>query len=166
MAEGERIDPDTDSFASKTGASAVLSDSGVSAGASGNTRQSAHSDPDGRRSGRGKRYFKWAALIIGLIFFASILREAMDPFGDKPYIEISHGDHSHYVPRDRDPNVPMGRFPTAEPAADERITPDGRVVKKDGSRSDVQPPPADDERLRLEDEPLEDQPRRSEDQPR
>lgn len=74
--------------------------------------------------------FKWIALVIGFLFFVAVLREAFDPFGDQPYVEITHGDHVHYVPRDRDPNVPMSRFPTSEPAPDERITPDGRVVKK------------------------------------
>lgn len=69
----------------------------------------------------------------------------MDPFGDKAYVEISHGDHVHYVPSNRDPNVPMGRFPRTEPAADERITPDGRIVKKDGSTSDEPPQNRDDQ---------------------
>lgn len=81
--------------------------------------------------GRGRRILKWVAFVVGLLFFLGVLREAMDPFGDEPYIEISHGDHVHYVPEDRDPNVPINRFPTIEPAADERITPDGRVVKQE-----------------------------------
>ncbi len=80
--------------------------------------------------GRTRRALKWLLIIIALLFFLSVLREAFDPFGDNPYLEISHGDHVHYVPEDRDPNVPIGRFPTSEPAADERITPDGRIVKK------------------------------------
>jgi len=80
---------------------------------------------------RAKRILKWIVLIVGLIFFFSVLREAFDPFGDKAYVEISHGDHVHYVPEDRDPNVPITRFPGTPPAADERITPDGRIVKKD-----------------------------------
>ena len=93
-------------------------------------RRRAHK-PGSPTPGKGKRILKWAAFIIGLFFFLAVLREAMDPFGDDPYVAISHGDHVHYVPEDRDPNVPVSRFPTTEPAADERITPDGRVVKKE-----------------------------------
>lgn len=166
MSEGKHVDPETVHAASPAGFSPSEREGGVSAGPTSNTRQSGRSDPNGQRSGRGKRILKWAAFIIGLIFFAAILREAMDPFGDKPYIEISHGDHVHYVPEDRDPNVPMGRFPTTEPAADERITPDGRIVKKDRSGSDAQPLPRDDQRLTPEDQPLVDQPPPPEDQPR
>lgn len=88
-------------------------------------------ESDGKpRGGRARRVIKWLVFIIALVFFLSVLREAFDPFGGDPYLEISHGDHVHYVPQDRDPNVPVGRFPTTEPADDERITPDGRIVKK------------------------------------
>lgn len=163
MSEGKHVGPETARAASPAGSSPTEGERGIWTGATGNTRQSGRSDPNGQTSGRGKRILKWAALIIGLIFFAAIMREAMDPFGDKPYIEISHGDHVHYVPQDRDPNVPMGRFPTSEPAPDERITPDGRIVKKDRGGSNAQPLPRDDQRLIPEDQPLEDQPRRSED---
>lgn len=91
-------------------------------------------DPEHDRSrpaGRGRRILKWITFVAGLIFFLGVLREAMDPFGDKPYVEISHGDHVHYVPEDRDPNVSISRFPRTEPESDERITPDGRIVKKE-----------------------------------
>lgn len=88
-------------------------------------------EDEGPPTSRTKRIFKWVVFVVGLLFFLAVLREAFDPFGDAPYLEVSHGDHVHYVPRDRDPNVPMSRFPTTEPAADERITPDGRIVKKD-----------------------------------
>lgn len=54
----------------------------------------------------------------------------MNPFGDKDYAEIPHGNHTHYVPKDRDHDVPLSRFPTEPPAENERILPDGRVVPK------------------------------------
>jgi hypothetical protein len=38
--------------------------------------------------------------------------------------------HSHYVPRDRDPDVPLENFPTSPPRPNERIMPDGTVVAK------------------------------------
>lgn len=85
------------------------------------------------RSGRGpsrRRVLKWVLLILAVLFFLSVLREAVNPFGESEYLEISHGNHSHYVPRDRDPNVPLDRFPTQRPGPNERITPDGRIVPK------------------------------------
>lgn len=54
----------------------------------------------------------------------------MNPFGDKDYAEIPHGNHVHYVPKDRDHDVPLSRFPTEPPAENERILPDGRVIPK------------------------------------
>lgn len=80
---------------------------------------------------RTKKMLKWAILIIGALFFLTVLREAIDPYGDQPYIEITHGDHVHYVPHDRDPKVSISKFPTVPPGPDEIITPEGRIVPKE-----------------------------------
>lgn len=80
---------------------------------------------------RPKRILKWVVFIIALIFFLAVFREALDPFGDEPYLEISHGDHVHYVPRDRDPDVAIGNFPTRRPGPNDTITPEGRVVPRE-----------------------------------
>ena len=82
----------------------------------------------GARS-RSRRIFRWVALVAGLIFFAFVFQRVLDPYGDAPYVEISHGNHVHYVPEDRDPDVPVGQFPTQPPAPGQRIMPDGRVVE-------------------------------------
>lgn len=76
------------------------------------------------------RIVKWVAFVAAVIFFFAVFRQAVDPFGDQPYIEVTHGDHTHYVPKDRDPNVSVGQFPTREPGPNERITPEGRIVEK------------------------------------
>lgn len=81
--------------------------------------------------GRAKRVLKWVVIIAALLFFISILRESVDPFGDQPYVEISHGDHVHYVPKDRDPKVSIGNFPTQRPGPNQTITPEGRVVEQE-----------------------------------
>lgn len=81
--------------------------------------------------GRAKRVLKWVVIIAALVFFFSVLRESLDPFGDQPYVEISHGDHVHYVPKDRDPKVSIGNFPTQRPEPHETITPEGRVVERE-----------------------------------
>jgi hypothetical protein len=70
-------------------------------------------------------------LVVAAIFFAFVVYQILNPFPDQPYMEISHGNHVHYVPKDRDPDVPMNRFPTQPPGPNERIMPDGRVVTID-----------------------------------
>ena len=77
-----------------------------------------------------RKRLRWILLAVAALFFAFVMRQVLDPFGDKDYAEISHGNHVHYVPKDRDPNVSMDRFPTRPPGPDERILPDGRVVPK------------------------------------
>ncbi len=86
-------------------------------------------NPPGRS--RASTLWRWAILIAAAIFFFAVLREAADPCGDLPYAEITHGDHVHYVPCDRDPKVSIGKFPRVPPGPDEVITPEGRVVSRE-----------------------------------
>lgn len=67
-------------------------------------------------------------LVLAAIFFAFVVYQVLNPFPDQPYMEIPHGDHVHYVPKDRNTDVPLNRFPTQPPGPNERILPDGRVV--------------------------------------
>ena len=71
---------------------------------------------------------RWVLLTVAAVFFAFVVYQVLNPFPDQPYLEISHGNHTHYVPKDRNPDVPMNRFPTQPPGPNERILPDGRVV--------------------------------------
>ena len=73
---------------------------------------------------------RWIAVGIAALFLALALYSALNPFGEAGYVGISHGDHTHYVPEDRDPEAPMSNFPTTQPGPDERILPDGRVVPR------------------------------------
>ena len=77
-----------------------------------------------------RKRLRWILFVVVLLFFAFVMRQVLDPFGDQDYAEISHGDHIHYVPKDRDPDVPMDQFPTRPPGPNERILPDGRIVPK------------------------------------
>lgn len=62
--------------------------------------------------------------------------QASDPCrGGVEYIEIGHGDHSHFRPCVYDPEVSLHSFPVRRPGAHEVILPDGRVVP----RTQVQP---------------------------
>lgn len=83
------------------------------------------SDPE---PGRPHRVRRWAFYLIGAVLLAVLLREVLYPFSDQPYMEISHGNHVHYVPKDRNETVPVSAFPMRPPESDERITPDGDIV--------------------------------------
>lgn len=79
-------------------------------------------------SRRSKR--RWIVLAIAAVFFAFVMYQVLNPFPDQPYLEISHGNHVHYMPKDRNPDVPVTQFPQQPPGPNERITPDGRIVPK------------------------------------
>jgi hypothetical protein len=73
---------------------------------------------------------RWAAAGVFLVFFAVILWEVINPYRGQRFEKIPHGDHVHFVPKDRNPDVPVSRFPTERPGPDEQITPDGQVVPR------------------------------------
>lgn len=73
---------------------------------------------------------RWVAAAVLLIFFAALLREVINPYRNQRFEEIPHGDHVHFLPKDRNPDVPVGRFPTQKPGENETITPDGDVVPR------------------------------------
>jgi hypothetical protein len=74
--------------------------------------------------------FRLVIFTILALFFAFVMADAVGVFNKLPYDEIPHGNHAHYVPKDRDPNVPIGQFPTRPPGPNERITPQGQIVAK------------------------------------
>ena len=73
---------------------------------------------------------RWLVILGFVVLIGLMMGEVLDPYGDKGYMEINHGNHKHYLPEDRDPNVPVSNFPTTPPGPNERITPNGRVVPK------------------------------------
>ena len=77
-----------------------------------------------------RKQLRWILLIVVLIFFAFLFADTQGVFDDRPYREIPHGNHVHYVPRDWDGTTPAGDFPTRPPGPTERITQDGRIVPK------------------------------------
>lgn len=76
---------------------------------------------------------KWVASVVLLVFFGVLMWEVINPYRGERFEKIPHGDHVHYVPKDRNSDVPVSRFPTRKPASNERITPDGTVVTERGS---------------------------------
>ena len=71
---------------------------------------------------------KWVAAVVLLVFFAAVMWNVINPYRGQRFEEVPHGDHVHYLPKDRNPDVPVSEFPMQKPAKDERITPDGEVV--------------------------------------
>lgn len=77
-------------------------------------------------SSRSRR--KWVVGVILVAFLSYLLWFVVNPYRNQPYAEVPHGDHVHYVPKDRNEDVPIGRFPTRPPETGERLTPDGDIV--------------------------------------
>ncbi len=71
---------------------------------------------------------RWTFLIILGLFFAFALADSLGVFDDRPYYEVPHGNHTHYVPKDCDPPVTPGDAPTRPPGPDERINCQGQIV--------------------------------------
>ncbi len=86
-------------------------------------RSSSSNDTSSTRSWR-----KWIAAAVFLVFFGVIMWEVINPYRGQRFEKITHGDHVHYLPKNRNPDVPASEFPMQKPAKDERITPDGKVV--------------------------------------
>jgi hypothetical protein len=82
-------------------------------------------DAPGRSSRR-----RWVLAAVALVFFGAILWTVINPYRGERFEQIPHGDHVHYVPKDRNLDVPVNRFPTQKPGPNERITPDGQVVPR------------------------------------
>lgn len=72
---------------------------------------------------------KIIALIVSGGFIAFLFLESVGVFDDRPYQVVPHGNHNHYVPHDRDPDIPIDAFPTEPPGEGERITPYGTIVR-------------------------------------
>ena len=51
-----------------------------------------------------------------------VVIDALDLFDDKTWSEISHGNHSHFVPYDKDEGVSVSNCPQQAPAVNEILT--------------------------------------------
>lgn len=75
---------------------------------------------------------KVAVWVVVALFFGVVLADALGVFSAEPYTAVPHGNHVHYVPDDRDPNVPVNEFPMREPEAGQTISPQGEIVSVNG----------------------------------
>ena len=79
---------------------------------------------------RGRSLWRWFLVVVGLVLLGFMMREVLFPFRDQAYMEIGHGNHTHYVPKDRNETVPVSAFPMRPPGSGEQITPDGDIVSR------------------------------------
>jgi hypothetical protein len=75
-----------------------------------------------------RSYRRWILGAVLLMVFTAVMWTVVNPYRNQPYAEVPHGDHVHYIPKDRNEEVPISRFPTRPPNQGERITPDGEIV--------------------------------------
>ena len=73
-------------------------------------------------------WFRPVVIVVVGIFFLLAILSSLGIFDNKPYTEVPHGNHAHFVPKDRDPNVPLHNFPQQPPPPGMKIAPDGRIV--------------------------------------
>ena len=59
---------------------------------------------------------------VAIVFATIVLVDALDLFDDKTWTEISHGNHSHFIPYDKDDDVSVSNCPQHPPAANELIS--------------------------------------------
>lgn len=76
------------------------------------------------------RRAKGVVLFLAVAFFGFVLADTMGAFDQRHYFEVPHGNHTHYVAKDRDPSVSIGEFPTRPPRDNERITATGQIVER------------------------------------
>ena len=76
-----------------------------------------------------RRWLRWGVILILVMMFIAVMSTVLNPYGDREWLEIPHGNHSHYVPRGWD-GTNLSNFPTQPPGRNEVILPDGRVVPR------------------------------------
>jgi hypothetical protein len=75
---------------------------------------------------KNKKRLLVAAVIVVIGVFALV--DAIKPPDEGLYRKVPHGDHVHYVPKDRDPDTHLDAFPTKLPPAGFRVSPTGTIV--------------------------------------
>jgi len=74
-----------------------------------------------------KRARFYVLVVIGL-FLLLVLVDSLGVFDSRPYFEVPHGSHTHYVPKDCDPPLSPGDSPTRRPGPEQMVTCDGQIV--------------------------------------
>ena len=81
---------------------------------------------------RGLRPRTLVGLALALVVGFFVLRTVLDPYGDAEVVEVPHGNHSHFIPRDRNPEASISNFPTSRPGPGQCVTRDGPMGVRQG----------------------------------
>jgi hypothetical protein len=76
---------------------------------------------------RSNRFRVIVILFMGAFFVLALL-SSLGVFDNKSYTAVPHGNHTHYVPKDRDPSVPLHNFPQQPPPPGKKISPTGEII--------------------------------------
>jgi hypothetical protein len=95
-----------------------------------------HTDASADSSASRRSWRRWTAVVVFGALFVVVMWTVVNPYRGQDYGEIPHGDHVHYIPKDRNAEVPVSRFPTRPPEPGERITPEGEVVPDPSAASE------------------------------
>ena len=79
-----------------------------------------------------RRGLRWILLLVVGLFFGVVIADTLGVFDTLPYVEVPHGNHTHYLPKGCGTDLDLDRFPTVRPAPGQRITCDGQVVNDPG----------------------------------
>lgn len=82
-----------------------------------------------------KKWLKYLFIAVVFVIAGFALADSLGYFNAKPYTKVSHGSHFHYVPKNRDPNVGLDKFPEKPPAPGQMITPTGQIVPIDSFKT-------------------------------
>lgn len=75
--------------------------------------------------------FKRTLPILLILFVSIALLRAVGFWDDGlPYNAINHGDHKHYMPKDKDENIGLDDCPTHPPDAESILTSQCQIVRK------------------------------------
>ncbi len=83
-----------------------------------------------------RRRLAVVAFAVVVLFF--VMRRVLNPFGAGEYLAVSHGNHSHYVPHNRDPEASISNFPTSLPGPGQCITRTGPLGVRRGDQCAAQ----------------------------
>ncbi|MBO6574654.1 MAG: hypothetical protein JJ896_04515 [Rhodothermales bacterium] len=69
-------------------------------------------------------------ILIGIlaVFLALAVLDSMGVFDDRPYFEVPHGNHTHYVPKECEPALPVSQAPTTRPGPGQTVDCQGQIV--------------------------------------
>ncbi len=75
----------------------------------------------------------WLLALLGL-FLLFVLMDSLSAFNSDPWMEVPHGNHSHYVPKDCEPPLPVSDAPTQRPEPGQTVDCMGNIVPIPGDR--------------------------------